>query len=74
MLSPSQIVSLLAILPSAMACLGYTGGLPKATSTKTNSKVIEVKAGQTYDGGWAKYDRGSGACSGQTEGGKIHTP
>jgi hypothetical protein len=74
MVSSTQIVSLLAILPSAMACLGYTGGLPKATGTKTNSKVIEVKAGQTFDGKWAKYDRGSGACSGQSEGGKIYSP
>ncbi|KAL5313320.1 hypothetical protein ACEPPN_019053 [Leptodophora sp. 'Broadleaf-Isolate-01'] len=61
MLSPSTLVSLVALLPSALACLGYTGGVPVATSTKTNSKVITVAAGATFDGGWARYDRGSGA-------------
>jgi hypothetical protein len=70
MLSAAKIASLLALLPSVLACNGYTGGLPTATGTKTNSKVITIAAGQTFDCGWAKYDRGSGACSGQTEGGK----
>lgn len=56
-------------LPATLACNGHTGGLPTPTSTKTNSKVITVAAGQTFDCGWAKYDRGSGACKGQVEGG-----
>ena len=73
MLSPIAFTGLLALLPSAMACLAYTGGVPVATSTKTNSKVITVAAGTTYDGGWARYDRGSGACNDQAEGGKITT-
>lgn len=64
------VVALLAALPSTLACLGYEGGLPTPTSTKTNSKVIEVAAGATFDGGWAKYDRGSGACNEQAEGGE----
>lgn len=72
MLSPIKLASLMALLPSALACLGYTGGLPKPTSTKTNSKVIEIAAGAVFDGGWAKYDRGSGACNEQAEGGKIY--
>lgn len=63
-------VAATSLLPSAMACLGYTGGVPKPTDHFSNSKVIEVKAGQVYDGKWAKYDRGSGACKGQNEGGK----
>ncbi|KAF6827255.1 pectate lyase F [Colletotrichum plurivorum] len=67
--SKTGLVSLLAALPTTLACLGYEGGLPTPTSTKTNSKVIEVKAGQVFDGGWAKYDRGSGACNEQAEGG-----
>lgn len=62
---------LAALLPVAFACNGYTGGVPKATSTKTNSKVITVKAGTTYDGKWARYDRGAGACGGQSEGGML---
>jgi hypothetical protein len=62
-------VLLAALLPVALACNGYTGGVPKATSTKTNSKVIIVKAGTTYDGKWARFDRGAGACGGQSEGG-----
>ncbi|KAJ4372929.1 hypothetical protein N0V83_003220 [Neocucurbitaria cava] len=58
-----------ALLPAALACNGYTGGLPTPVGTKSNSKVIEVAAGATFDGGWYKYDRGSGACNEQTEGG-----
>ncbi|KAK6216344.1 hypothetical protein LQW54_003547 [Pestalotiopsis sp. IQ-011] len=34
-----------------------------------NSAVIVIAAGTTFDGGWAKYDRGSGACNEQAEGG-----
>jgi hypothetical protein len=70
MLSLSKLVGVAALLlPAVLACNGYTGGLPKPTSTKTNSKVITVAAGQTFDCGWAKYDRGSGACNEQAEGG-----
>ncbi|KAL1311458.1 hypothetical protein AAFC00_004403 [Neodothiora populina] len=71
MVSFIQLASALALLPAVFACNGYTGGVPKATSTKTSSKVIEVAAGQVYDGKWARYDRGSGACSGQSEGGSA---
>lgn len=67
----AKLASLVALLPAALACNAYTGGVPTATSTKTNSKVIEVAAGKVYDGGWARFDRGSGACSEQAEGGKI---
>lgn len=70
MLSPIRLSVLAALLPSALACLGYTGGVPKATSTKTNSKPITVAAGTVYDGGWARFDRGSGAC-GSGEGGSA---
>lgn len=56
-----------ALLPASLACNGYTGGVPTPTSTKTNSKVIEIATRQTYDGGWARFDQGSGACSGQSE-------
>ncbi|PBK73289.1 polysaccharide lyase family 3 protein [Armillaria solidipes] len=51
-----------------MACDAYTGGLPTATGTVSSKAVIEVAAGEVFDGGWKKYDRGSGACSGQSEG------
>ncbi|KAF2026506.1 pectate lyase-like protein [Setomelanomma holmii] len=65
----AALVAVTALLPTASACNGYTGGLPTPVGTRTNSKVITVAAGQVYDGQWYKYDRGSGACSGQTEGG-----
>ncbi|KAH9875744.1 hypothetical protein IAQ61_003208 [Plenodomus lingam] len=64
------VAAVSAFLPTALACLGHEGGVPKAVGTKTNSKVIEVKAGETFDGQWYRYDRGSGACSNQAEGGK----
>jgi len=70
MLSLGKLANIAALfLPVVLACNGYTGGLPTPTSTKTNSKVITVAAGQTFDCGWAKYDRGSGACNDQAEGG-----
>ncbi|KAF1996381.1 polysaccharide lyase family 3 protein [Amniculicola lignicola CBS 123094] len=62
MISPLKFVTLAALLPSALACLAYTGGVPTAVGTKTNSKVINVAAGATFDCGWYRYDRGSGAC------------
>lgn len=65
------ITTVIALLPTVLACNGYTGGVPAAVGTKTNSKVIEVAAGQTFDGKWYRYDRGSGACTGQTEGGSA---
>lgn len=71
--STIQIASLLALLPSALACNGYTGGLPTATSSKTISSAITIAAGETFDAGWVKYDRGSGACTEQAEGGKFRT-
>lgn len=70
MLTPAlRLGSFLSVVPTALACLGYEGGVPTPTSTKTNSAVIVVAAGTTFDGGWAKYDRGSGACNEQAEGG-----
>jgi hypothetical protein len=65
-LIPATIAALAA---PALACNAYTGGVPTATDSVSNSAVIEVAAGQTFDGGWKRYDRGSGACSGQSEGG-----
>jgi pectate lyase len=70
MFGSTQLVlaSLVAALPTAFACLGYEGGVPVPTASHSNSKVIEIAAGQTFDAGWAKYDRGSGACNGDSEG------
>ncbi|KAL3467155.1 putative pectate lyase F [Aspergillus heterothallicus] len=51
------------ILPTALACLGYEGGVPTPTAHYSNSSPIEIKAGEVFDAGWAKYDRGSGACT-----------
>lgn len=64
-----KLCAVLSAVPHVLACLGYEGGVPTPTSTKTNSAVIVVAAGTTFDGGWAKYDRGSGACNDQAEGG-----
>lgn len=74
MISLVKLASIAALLPAALACNAYTGGVPTPTSSKTNSAVIEIAAGQVFDGGWARYDRGSGACNDQAEGGKISTP
>ncbi|PBK73325.1 hypothetical protein ARMSODRAFT_1014900 [Armillaria solidipes] len=60
--SPGSCSSfLLCLLPLAglsAACDAYTGGLPTATGTVSSSAVIEIAAGETFDGGWKKYDCG----------------
>jgi hypothetical protein len=66
----ATLSAIAAFLPVIFACKGHTGGVPKAVGTKTNKAVIEVAAGQVFDGQWYRYDRGSGACNSQTEGGK----
>jgi len=38
----------------AAACNAYNKGLPTATGTVSSSKVIEIAAGATFDGGWKK--------------------
>ncbi|RSM15519.1 putative pectate lyase F [Fusarium ambrosium] len=63
-----SIVTVLAALPAAMACLGYTGGVPKATGSKSLSAPKTLKKGEVFDAGWVRYDRGV-KCSGQAEGG-----
>lgn len=65
---PAQLLALASALPVALACLGYEGGVPVATASHSNSAPITVSSGQVYDCGWARYDRGSGAC-GSGEGG-----
>ena len=64
----SKLVPLPFLLPIVLACLGYEGGIPTSTAHHSNSAVIEIAAGEVFDAGWAKYDRGSGACKGSTEG------
>jgi hypothetical protein len=66
----ATLSAIAAFLPVVFACKGHTGGVPKAVGTKTNKAVIEIAAGQVFDGQWYRYDRGSGACNSQTEGGK----
>nr|CDP27896.1 Putative Polysaccharide Lyase Family 3 [Podospora anserina S mat+] len=66
-------LTLLAAAPTALACLGYTGGLPKATGNVALTAPIYVKAGQVYDGGWRKFDRNPSSCNGQSEGGEKDT-
>jgi len=65
----SSLLTLLTTLPAAMACLGYTGGVPKATGTKSLSAPQYLKKGQVFDAKWVRYDRGV-KCSGQSEGGE----
>jgi hypothetical protein len=67
----ATLSAIAAFLPVVFACKGHTGGVPKAVGTKTNKAVIEIAAGQVFDGQWYRYDRGSGACNSQTEGGKT---
>jgi pectate lyase len=65
-----SLISILAVMPAAMACLGHDGGLPTPTGEKTLSEPQYIGAGEVFDAGWVKYDRGV-ACGGQSEGGKF---
>lgn len=67
----AALSALSAFLPAALACKGWEGGVPTPTATHSNKKVIEVAAGEVFDGGWARYDRGKGACHDQAEGGEL---
>ncbi|GAB7358740.1 hypothetical protein MBLNU230_g3969t1 [Neophaeotheca triangularis] len=67
MYSAKALVGLAAILPVAFACEAYEGGVPDPTGSVSNPEVIIVN-GEVYDGGWQRFDRGPGACQGQTEG------
>lgn len=62
------VAAIAALAPSTMACVGKSN-MPKATDTKSKNTFIEVKAGETYDGKYVRFDRGSGACK-SGEGGK----
>lgn len=69
----STFYSFLAAVPATLACLGYDGGLPEATGQESLSEPRYIGAGEVFDAGWVKYDRGSGACNGQSEGGEDDT-
>ncbi|PBK68497.1 pectate lyase [Armillaria solidipes] len=58
------VFSLSSLATLAAACDACTGGLTTPTGTVSSSAVIEVAAGKTFDGGWKKYDRGSGGNAG----------
>lgn len=64
-----QLLLASTLLPATLACLGYEGGLPTPTDSKSLSAPQEIAAGEVFDAGWVKYDRGSGACT-DGEGGK----
>ncbi|KAH6894720.1 family 3 polysaccharide lyase [Thelonectria olida] len=68
----ASLISVIAAIPAAMACLGYDGGLPTATGSKSLSEPQYIGAGETFDAGWVKYDRGE-SCTGQSEGGEADT-
>ncbi|EMR64287.1 hypothetical protein MGN70_007348 [Eutypa lata] len=68
----TSLLALAAAVPAAMACLGYEGGVPTPTDTKSLSEPQYIAAGETLDAGWVKYDRGV-ACGGQGEGGEADT-
>ncbi|KAK2039490.1 hypothetical protein LZ31DRAFT_476534, partial [Colletotrichum somersetense] len=54
--------------PITLACLGHEGDVPTDVPPKAN-KYIEFKTDQVFDEGWARFDRGSDACTG----GRVYT-
>jgi pectate lyase len=72
MFSPSRLLALVTAIPTTLACLGYEGGVPTLTGTKTLSAPMRIKVGQTFDAGWVKYDRGSGAYNSDEGGNPLN--
>lgn len=70
--STATLFAFAAAVPAALACLGYDGGLPTASGSKSLTEPQYIAAGETFDAEWVKYDRGSGAC-GSGEGGEADT-
>ncbi|KAL4880717.1 pectate lyase [Aspergillus karnatakaensis] len=68
-----SLLSLAAIIPSTLACLGWEGGLPVATRTEHLTEPIYVRSGEVFDGQWALWDRNPSTCSDQSEGGESDT-
>lgn len=67
----SEIVyAILAAVPATLACAGQDA-LPEATETISLSEPEYISGDE--DKGFARYDRGSGACNGQSEGGEADT-
>lgn len=64
-------LALLGVVPAALACNGWTGGLPVPTDTRRITAPIYVRAGEVYDGHWVKYDRNPTTCRDQQEGGTL---
>lgn len=65
-----KLLAALAVsFPVVSACVGKDA-MPTATETISGDAPIEVAAGESYDGKLARFDRGSGACKAQTEGGQ----
>lgn len=70
--STAAILTFAAAVPAAMACLAYDGGVPSSTGSESLTEPMYIGAGESFDAGWVKYDRGSGAC-GSGEGGEADT-
>lgn len=68
--SIATLLAFAAAVPAALACLGYEGGIPKTSGSKSLSEPMYIGAGKTFDANWVKYDRGSGACA-SGEGGEA---
>lgn len=68
----NTLYTLLAAVPAALACAGQDA-LPAATDTVSLSEPQYIGAGETFDAQYVRYDRGSGACGGQEEGGEADT-
>ncbi|KAJ8082149.1 hypothetical protein PM082_007996 [Marasmius tenuissimus] len=73
MLTASLIISTLSLLAVAnpLEPRAATNVFPTPPTTSHLSKPITVAAGQTFtpSQAYTRYDRGSGACNGQAEGG-----
>jgi pectate lyase len=70
---PSLLV-LSALLPAVFALAWSEGAIPKPTRNSSSTSVIEIAPGEVFDGGFARYDRGLGACNEQAEGSTSSTP
>lgn len=72
-LATTAALLVISAIPATLACLADSSGVPSATDSISYSEPYYIQSGETFDGDFARYDRGSGACNGQSEGGEADT-
>lgn len=69
LLSVSGVFATPTVFDSGLEARAASCTFPSPPKTSSLSAAKTISAGTTFDGGNVRFDRGSGACEGQKEGG-----